>query len=110
MAPERLSDAAQTDPRSDIFAVGAVGYFLLVGKGPFDGENQIAVIRSVLETQPDLPSQLVSIALPPGLEELLMACLAKDAADRPQSMRAIQESLETIAVDWTQADARACVS
>ena len=47
MAPERILNPADVDARSDIYAVGAVGYFLLTGKPIFEGDNSLEITNQV---------------------------------------------------------------
>ena len=84
MAPERLLNPADVDARSDIYALGAVGYFLLTAKPIFDGDDSLAISNQVLHA----PAPKVSasgIAVPEALDALITACLEKDRALRPQT-------------------------
>ncbi len=108
MAPERLVNPADVDARSDIYALGAVGYFLLTGKPIFDGDDSLAISNQVLHT----PAPKVSdsgIAVPEALDAVIAACLQKDRALRPQSAQAVVEALDRSSsrMAWTQPDAAA---
>jgi tRNA A-37 threonylcarbamoyl transferase component Bud32 len=108
MAPERLLNPSDADARSDIYALGAVGYFLLTGRPIFDGDDSLAISNQVMHT----PAPRVSAAgvqVPEGLDALIAACLEKDRARRPPSAQAIVEALDRLAsrLAWTQSDAAA---
>ena len=108
MAPERLLNPADVDARSDIYALGAVGYFLLTAKPIFDGDDSLAISNQVLHA----PAPKVSasgVAVPEALDALITACLEKDRALRPQTAQAVVEALDRLSsrLAWTQPDAAA---
>ena len=80
MSPEQL-EGRDVDPRSDIFAFGAVVFEMATGKRAFDGASQASLIGSVLHTVPP-PITQVTPAAPPALERLVAVCLSKDPEDR----------------------------
>ncbi len=108
MAPERLLNPADVDARSDIYALGAVGYFLLTGKPIFDGDDSLAISNQVLHT-PAPKVSASSAAVPEALDALIAACLEKDRALRPQTAQAVVEALDRSSsrMAWTQPDAAA---
>ncbi len=80
LAPEQASGHAAT-PSTDIYSLGIVAYECLAGKRPFTGESQIAIaMAQINDTPPDLPADV-----PEPVRNLVMSCLAKDAAGRPGS-------------------------
>lgn len=84
MAPEMYrSDLA--DHRSDIYAVGCVGYWLLTGHLVFDEKTPVMMAMRHMEDPVEPPSQLRSDGIPDVLEAIVVRCLAKDPAERPQS-------------------------
>ena len=108
MAPERLLNPADVDARSDIYALGAVGYFLLTGKPIFDGDDSLTISNQVLHA----PAPRVSAsgaAVPEALDALIAACLEKERALRPQTAQAVVEALDRLSsrLAWTQPDAAA---
>jgi serine/threonine-protein kinase len=108
MAPERIVNPADVDARSDVYALGAVGYFLLTGKPIFEGDNNLEISNQVLHTP--APRVAVSVpAVPEAFDALIAACLEKDRARRPQSAEAVIEALDRLAtrLAWTQSDAAA---
>ena len=108
LSPEAITAPEKLDGRSDLYALGAVGYFLLTGKPVFEGETLIEVCSHHLHTKPVPPSERLGRPLPPKLEAVILRCLAKSAADRPSSASALKEELEQCAVPaWSDAQARA---
>ena len=83
MAPEFISGTPVTT-LSDIFSMGAVLHHLLTGVEPFHGDSLHAVLFSVVQKDPPLPSTLVP-GLPSALDDIVRRALAKDPADRYQS-------------------------
>ncbi|HZI66994.1 MAG TPA: CHASE domain-containing protein, partial [Thermoanaerobaculia bacterium] len=109
MAPEGMSDPTLVDARSDIFALGAVGYFLLTGKSPFPGRTAIEVFRMERRGPPPPFSTASPHAVPASLEDLLGRCLAFRREERPDSAEALDAMLEACAVrpPWSREDAGA---
>jgi len=108
MAPEGMSDPAGVDARADIFALGAVGYFLLTGNSPFPGRTAIEVF-AMERKGPPLPLQITAPRpVPAALEATLFRCLAFDREQRPASAEILEEMLEAcgVAPEWTREDAR----
>jgi serine/threonine-protein kinase len=109
IAPEQALGGAHLDGRADIYAVGCVAYWLLTGQLVFTGATPMALLLHHLRTPPTRPSSRTELPIPPALEDIVMSCLAKDPADRPQSAREL--SLRLAAVDgagaWTENRARA---
>jgi eukaryotic-like serine/threonine-protein kinase len=106
MAPEMVGD--KVDGRADLYALGCVGYYLLTGRQVFDGATVMEVISKHLQTPPAPPSERVEFAIPPQLEQLVLACLAKNPAERPQSAAALVRLLDAIDLEpWTDAHAEA---
>lgn len=86
MSPERIRDASAADARDDIYAAGAVGYFLLTGKPVFDSSSDLDVATQVLNTPPPRPSHLAHQPIPEQMDLAIYRCLAKSRADRPQTI------------------------
>jgi len=109
LSPEALKAPESIDARSDLYALGAVGYFLLTGKHIFPSGTIVEVCAAHLNSDPVPPSERVDKPLPPDLEALILRCLAKDPADRPQSAAALQIALHACkdVGDWTDQDAHA---
>jgi eukaryotic-like serine/threonine-protein kinase len=94
MAPELAIGSANVDARADLYAVGCVGYWLLTGKTVFEAPSGMAMALAHVQNEPIAPSQRTELPVPPELDELLLACLAKDPAARPPSARALRAKLE----------------
>ncbi len=97
MAPEQATADPSTDHRADLYAFGVVAYELLGGRPPFQHATMQGLIAAHLTTPPErLSTHRQSV--PPALEALVMQCLEKRAADRPQSADAILSQLESFQV------------
>jgi serine/threonine-protein kinase len=108
MAPETLTSPANVDARSDIYAVGAVGYFLLTGQHVFTGKTLMEVCGHHLHTKPAPLSEQLGASLPEDLEALILRCLEKDPRRRPQSAPELSGCLEACRPSdaWTPLEAR----
>ena len=94
MAPEQATADPATDHRADLYALGVMAYEILAGQPPFTGNSQ-QVLAGHLTRRPEALSALRT-SVPPALEAIVMRCLEKNAADRPQAAEEIQRALETI--------------
>ena len=108
LAPEALINPDTIDGRSDLYALGAVGYYLLTGEQVFTG-SIVEICGHHLHTEPIPPSERLGRELPYELEAVVMECLAKKPDDRPQSAGEIRARLAaSLEVPrWRQADAHA---
>ena len=93
MAPEQAAGDPDTDHRADLYALGVVGYELLAGAAPFAGRSPQAVIAAHLAEKP-APIGERRKEVPPALAALVMKCLAKEPAQRPQSAEEFLAGLE----------------
>jgi serine/threonine-protein kinase len=93
LAPEAITAPDAIDPRTDLYALGAVGYFLLTGKHVFSGRSLIELCSKQLYEVPVAPSQRSARAIPEALEAIVLACLAKSPSARPASASALQRAL-----------------
>ena len=109
MSPEAISHPDTVDARSDIYAVGAVGYYLLTGTPVFTGNGLVELCRKHVQEPPEPPSRRLGRPVSPSLEGILLSCLAKKREDRPASAAVLLEELETLEIDppWGRAEARA---
>ena len=107
MAPERLVNPTDVDARSDIYALGAVAYFLLTGKPIFDGDDNLEIGNQVMHRPAPRVNDSGVVQVPDALDALIAACLEKDRARRPQSADAFIEAVDRLAsrLAWTPADA-----
>ncbi len=109
ISPEAIRSASDVDRRADIYSIGVVGYFLLTGTEMFGGLSAAEVLAKHLAEVPELPSVRLGRALDPALEQAIMACLAKDPDDRPQTAREFSDRLAACASAgaWGETEARA---
>jgi serine/threonine protein kinase len=94
MAPEALAETHRVDARTDLYALGAVAYYMLTGCEVFDDPQDVEKLISMqLYTEPVRPSQRLCRKLPHDLESLVMQCLAKSPLDRPQSALSLRQAM-----------------
>ncbi|MGB7343699.1 MAG: serine/threonine-protein kinase [Pirellulaceae bacterium] len=119
MSPEAVRNASLADQRSDIYAVGAVGYQLLCGWPLFSGENAADIYAKQLHEMPVRPIERLRLNsspatdvdeanFPDDLQNILMHCLDKDPIKRPQSMSELASALSQCqnAYGWSSEDAQ----
>jgi serine/threonine-protein kinase len=108
LAPEAITSPDEAEPRSDVYSLGAVGYFLVTGRPLFESRTVMEILADHLHTTPVPPSVRLGRALDAGLEAVLMQCLAKTPAERPAGALALEEALAACAAatEWTADDAR----
>ena len=107
IAPETLTAPDTIDARADIYALGAVGYWLLTGTHVFGGTSIFEVCAHHLHSVPDPPSIRLGAPVSADLESVLLACLAKRPEERPASAHILRERLLACAAAarWTNARA-----
>lgn len=103
MSPEAIEHPERVDARSDIYAVGAVGYFLLTGEPVFNAQTLVELCRQHVTESPRPPSLRMGRPMLPELESAILACLEKSPARRPQTARDLALRLERCPerLDWT---------
>lgn len=108
IAPERLEGKDGLDVRSDIYSLGSVAYNLLTGQDVFIAPTAVEVCYQVMKSAPEPPSSRLGQALPQPLEHLVLACLAKNPAERPATVREIIRVLEDLQEEqeWEQEQAQ----
>jgi len=108
MAPEQALGEADLDGRVDIYATGCVAYWLLTGQLVFDAPSPTALLVHHAHTPPSPPSSRTEMPIPEALDRLVLSCLEKDPARRPQSARELSRRLaESVELDrWTEEHAR----
>jgi serine/threonine-protein kinase len=106
LAPEAIAHPEHVDGRSDLYACGAVAYFLLTGQAVFGGSTLVEVCGHHMYTQPQPPSARLRHALPARLERLVLRCLAKQPDDRFENAAALVTALSECGVPvWTDGEA-----
>jgi len=102
MSPEQATGGRELDERSDIYSLGAVAYYLLTGRPPFEGSRIGILIAHARD--PVVPPSSFRFAIPPDLERVVLRCLSKDMADRFSDAESLGRALAecTCAVNWDQ--------
>ena len=95
MSPEQAAGDPNADARSDFYSFGVMAYEMLAGRTPFHDRPTHALIMAHIAEPPEPIERLVP-AVPPQLAHLVMQCLSKNPADRPQSAKEILEDLDDI--------------
>lgn len=105
MAPEAALGGA-VDGRADLYSLGCVGYFLLTGQLVFEADNALQMIARHMRSEPVPPSQRAPFPVPPALDRVVLACLAKRPEDRPRSAAELARALVGSGLEpWTQTQA-----
>ena len=99
MAPEQLAGDPAADHRIDIYAVGLLAYELLTGVSPFTGASPRETLAAQLTRDP-APLHEVAPGVPRNVSNLVMRCLAKDPAVRPQSADEILQELDSLTMPF----------
>jgi eukaryotic-like serine/threonine-protein kinase len=109
IAPEQALGGGGVDGRADIYAAGCVAYWLLTGQYVFTGDTAMAILMHHVHTAPIPPSERTGQPIPPALERVVLACLSKNPADRPQTARELSHRLGEVQFPalWSEARARA---
>jgi len=109
MSPEAVEHPDRVDSRSDLYSLGAVGYFLLTGETVFFGASIGEVLIQQVKATPEKPSARLGKPVSADLEELILGCLAKDPSARPANARKLEEALGRCAAagQWDREEAEA---
>jgi eukaryotic-like serine/threonine-protein kinase len=109
LAPESITAPADVDGRTDLYALGCVGYFLMTGEPVFEGKTVVEVCGHHMHVAPMPPSERLGEAIDADLERVVLRCLEKAQDDRPQSAQALHDELMACnaAGHWSRASARA---
>ncbi|HEY7956687.1 MAG TPA: protein kinase [Polyangia bacterium] len=95
IAPEQAT-GGEIDHRADLYSLGVILFRLATGRLPFEGSQGMQVVLKHLRDAPPRPRALEP-ELPGALEELILACLAKDRAARPEDTEAVIAALDRVA-------------
>jgi len=106
VAPEAITDPDTVGPASDLYALGAVGYFLITGRRVFEGPTAIDVCVQQVSAPPRPPSEVSAVHISPELEAIVMRCLQKQPDKRFASANELAAALRVLPVrDWSEHDA-----
>jgi serine/threonine-protein kinase len=108
VAPEQALGTMDLDGRCDIYATGCLAYWLLTAQHVFTADTPVALLVHHVQTAPAPPSTRTELTIPAALDEIILACLAKDPAERPQTARELAHRLSTVELkaEWTEERAR----
>ena len=102
MTPEIARGEGRFDHRADLYSLGCVAYRLLSGRPVFEVNTPIELLIEHVGTAPERPSAKSGLPIPSALEDIVMACLEKDPANRLQSARELASRLEALPLEkWT---------
>jgi eukaryotic-like serine/threonine-protein kinase len=98
MAPE-MAQERTVDGRADLYSLGCVAYYLLTGHLVFEGDTPLQTILKHLQHPPEPPSRRTDRRIPPELEAVVLACLAKRPDDRPRSAAELSVRLGAVPLE-----------
>jgi hypothetical protein len=108
LSPEAVNHPDSVDARADVYAVGAVGYYMLTGTPVFSGATVMEICMKHVKEPPEPPSARSGKPVTPAVEAFLLRCLAKSPADRPKDAAELLVEIDACAVaTWTAAQAAA---
>lgn len=107
MSPEAIERPESVNIHSDLYSLGAVGYWLLTGKTLFDHDSVEGLLARQVKDAPPPPSERLGKPISPDLAEVLLRCLAKLPEQRPPSAEALDQALAACASagTWSLVDA-----
>jgi len=98
MAPERIRNPADADARADIYAIGAVAFFLLTGRRMFEAGGDHDLVNQVLNVPACTPTEAGAPDVPTLFDSLVVRCLAKDREERPATILEVAAVLQEVAL------------
>ena len=111
MSPEHCMGQVDLDGRSDLYALGCVGYWLLTGRTVFDRTEPKDMMRQHVTARPTPPSEAAPLPVPPELDRAILRCLNKKPDRRFADARELRDALEAIPIPdeqrWDRARRRA---
>jgi hypothetical protein len=106
ISPEAVK-GEDMDGRSDLYCLGAVAYWMLTGRPPFEATSSVELLIDHVKAIPTPPSQVSELEVPPELDEIVMTCLEKKPDDRFPTAAALEAALGTGSFDsrWSHEQA-----
>jgi serine/threonine-protein kinase len=108
ISPEAVK-GEQLDGRSDLYCLGAVAYWMLTGRPPFESISSVELLIDHVKATPQRMSEVSEVGIPPELDAIVTRCLEKSPSDRFATAEALEAALRDIAFEepWTQEKALA---
>jgi serine/threonine protein kinase len=108
LPPEAVQSPETLDVRADLYQLGAIGYYFLVGRHVFRGDTPFDVLAQHVGAKPEPPSAALGRSVSPDLEQLILRCLEKDPEARHANAGELLAALErcTVTGQWGQTEAR----
>jgi len=107
--PEAITGYAPVDHRSDLYSMGCVAYWLLTGELVFTADTPLAMLTQHATAEPIPPSQRSELEIPAALDDVVLACLAKQPDERPGGADELAGRLEKIRFEKPWGNERARV-
>ena len=108
MAPEIITNEGEVDQRADVYALGCVAYYLLTGQLVFEADTPMKMFLQHMQATPIPPSLRSELRIPREVDELVLACLEKEPANRPQNAEEVLRMIRSCrsAQSWDHDSAR----
>jgi serine/threonine-protein kinase len=110
LAPETIKQPDKVTSSVDLYAIGAVGYFLLTGRPVFEGRSIVEICGQHLHHDPVSPSKRSGRDIPEAVERIILECLAKKPEQRPASAGILAAEMQACAArlgGWSELETRA---
>jgi hypothetical protein len=107
LPPEVVNSPESVDVRADLYQLGAIAYYLVVGHHVFRGDTAFDVLAQHVGAAPEPPSVALGRPISPDLEKLILRCLEKDPGARPANAGELLAALERCRVEgsWGRREA-----
>jgi serine/threonine protein kinase/CHASE1-domain containing sensor protein len=104
MAPEIISNPSAVSRRSDVYALGALSYYLVCGKRVFYSENKLELLSRVVTEDPTPPSKHLPNGLSEPWERFILQALSRNVDERPEDAASFRLTLLSLPIDdsWSE--------